>query len=105
MKGLRPGSATSLLCAGVDSDAARVLGRWRSDAMLTYLRVQVSAVTNHYSQRMLQHGFYTFPAAAHFRQELPTEAPTHLHPVNAEQVLARRDAGLPPEDQLDPDEE
>ena len=102
VKGLRPGGATSLLCAGVDSDAARVLGRWRSDAMLTYLRVQVSAVANHYSQRMLAHGFYTFPAAAHFNHELPREAPPALHPVNAARLLARRDAGLPPEDEQDP---
>ena len=105
VKGLRPGGATSLLCAGVDSDAARVLGRWRSDAMLTYLRVQVSAVANHYSQRMLGSGFYTFPAAAHFNHELPSEAPAHFHSVNEARLLARRQAGLPPEDEQDPDAE
>ena len=76
-----------------------------SDAMLTYLRVQVSAVANHYSQRMLSSGFCTFPVAAHFNHELPVEAPACFHSVSEARLLAWRQAGLPPEDERDPDVE
>ena len=57
-RGLRPGGATALLCAGVDPDLIQLLGRWLSDAMFRYLRVQ--AATKRLSQLMLEHGTYTF---------------------------------------------
>lgn len=59
-RSLRPGGATALLCAGVDKDAIQLLGRWKSDAMLRYLRIQAHTVSAHFSQRMLDHGGYTF---------------------------------------------
>jgi hypothetical protein len=37
---LRSSGAMSLLCARVDTDMIRLLGRWRSDKMLCYLHVQ-----------------------------------------------------------------
>ena len=37
---------------------------------------------------MLGSGFYTFPAAAHFNHELPSEAPAHFHSVNEPRLLA-----------------
>ena len=42
-RSLRPGGATALLCANVDSDAIQLLGRWKSDAMLRYLRIQANS--------------------------------------------------------------
>jgi hypothetical protein len=37
---LRSSGAMSLLCAKVDTDTIRLLGRWRSDEMLRYLHIQ-----------------------------------------------------------------
>ena len=59
-RGLRPGGATALLCAGVDKDMIQLLGRWKSDAMLRYLRIQAATHRASFSQRMLDHGDYTF---------------------------------------------
>jgi hypothetical protein len=57
-RSLRPGGATALLVAGVDLDVVQLLGRWLSDAVLRYLRVQ--AATRTLSQSMLHAGSYTF---------------------------------------------
>ena len=59
-RSLRPGGATALLCAGIDSDAIQLLGRWRSDAMLRYLRVQAHTFASRYSHRMWAAGNFTF---------------------------------------------
>jgi hypothetical protein len=59
-RSLRPGGATALLCAGIDSDVIKLLGRWKSDAMFRYLRIQAHIHQDNISQRMLDHGSYTF---------------------------------------------
>ena len=59
-RSLRPGGATALLCAGVDSSAVQLLGRWKSDTMLRYLHIQAAVCAHHYSQQMLEHGSCTF---------------------------------------------
>ena len=64
-RSLRPGGATALLCAGVDKDAIQLLGRWKSDAMLRYLRIQAHTVSANFAQRMLEHGGYTFAPGAY----------------------------------------
>ena len=87
VKGLRPGGATALLCAGVDSNATALLGRWRSDAMLRYLRAQAAAYTNHYSQLMLDSGSYTFTPQSFSLDGLPDEASQDLREANALYML------------------
>ena len=73
-RGIRPGAATALLCAGVDSDHIGLLGRWKSDAMFRYLRIQAN--NQHMSQRMLDHGRYTFAPGAYQRLDaLPLQVP------------------------------
>ena len=73
-RSLRPGGATALLCAGVDSDHIQLLGRWQSDAMFRYLRIQ--AATQTLSQKMLEHGAYTFAPGQYTRPAaLPNQAP------------------------------
>jgi hypothetical protein len=57
-RSLRPGGATALLCAGVDKDHIQLLGRWKSDAMFRYLRIQ--AATKNFAQLMFDNGAYTF---------------------------------------------
>ena len=50
----RPGGATALLSAGVDSDRIRLLGRWRSDEMYRYLHVQSQPAMSGLAAAMLR---------------------------------------------------
>jgi hypothetical protein len=59
-RSLRPGGATALLCAGIAKDTVKLLGRWRSDAVDTYLRAFSVTVTKSHSRKMLEHGRYKF---------------------------------------------
>lgn len=77
-RSLRPGGATALLCAGIDSDVIKLLGRWKSDAMFRYLRIQSHIYQQNISQRMLDHGSYTFAPGAFTKDAdmpLPIETP------------------------------
>ena len=74
-RSLRPGGATALLCAGVDGNAVQLLGRWKSDAMLRYLRIQAATVANNFAQLMLDHGSYTFAPQVFSAAGLPNETP------------------------------
>ena len=58
-RSLRASGAMALLCAQVDSDVIRLIGRWRSDEMLRYLTVQAAPVMRDFSSRMLNHGAFT----------------------------------------------
>jgi hypothetical protein len=71
-RSLRPGGATALLCAGADSDIIQLLGRWKSDAMLRYLRVAAHAHSSPLAQAMLAAGSFTFA---------PTAFAAHWHPL------------------------
>ena len=51
---LRAAGAMALLCAHVDTDVIRLLGRWRSDEMLRYLHLQAEPVMRNFSALMLQ---------------------------------------------------
>ena len=86
-RSLRPGGATSLLCANIDPDAIRLLGRWKSDAMLRYLRIQAHTQSAHYSQRMLDHGAFTFAPGAFATTDHPSEPPPPLAALLAHQEL------------------
>ena len=44
----------ALLVAGVDTDRIKLMGRWRSDAMLRYLTVQAEPIMRHFAEKMLQ---------------------------------------------------
>ena len=59
-RSLRAAGAMALLCANVDSDRIRLIGRWRSDEMLRYLHVQAEPVMRDFSSRMLHGGAYAF---------------------------------------------
>jgi hypothetical protein len=55
-RSLRSGGAMALLCAEVDTDKIRLLGRWRSDEMLRYLHIQAYPLTATFANQMLLHG-------------------------------------------------
>jgi hypothetical protein len=46
------------LCAHVDADTIRLLGRWRSDVMLRCLTAQAQPVMRDFSRRMLEGANY-----------------------------------------------
>jgi hypothetical protein len=64
---MRAAGATALLCAQVDTDIIRLIGRWRPDEMLRYLHVQAEPVMRHFAQQMLNHGSFTM----HPGQDVP----------------------------------
>ena len=56
VRSTRAGGAMALLCAGVDGDRLRMIGRWRSDEMYRYLHVQAQPVMNGLAAAMLRGG-------------------------------------------------
>jgi hypothetical protein len=57
---LRTAGAIALLCAHVNSNTIRLLGRWRPNEMLCYLTEQAQPIImRDFSSRMLQGGQYT----------------------------------------------
>jgi hypothetical protein len=64
-RSLRASGAMALLCARVDTDMIKLLGRWRSDAMLRYLHVQAAPVMQNFASMMLAGGHYSFRPGAH----------------------------------------
>ena len=54
----RAGGAMALMCAGVDSDRIRLIGRWRSDELYRYLHVQAQPVMNGIAAAMFHGGNY-----------------------------------------------
>ena len=78
VRSLRPGGATALLCAGVDTSTIQLLGCWRSEAMLRYLRVAATTVTHQHSQAMLDHGDFSFAPGSYTSRRpelLPQQTP------------------------------
>ena len=74
----RSGGAMALLCAGIDGDRIRLIGRWRSDEMYRYLHVQAQPVMNGIAAAMLRGGTFSFtPGEA---PTLPTPAPPAVIP-------------------------
>jgi hypothetical protein len=58
VQSLRAGGAMALLCAQVDSDLIKLLGRWQSDTMMRYLHVQARPVMRNFAACMLHGGAY-----------------------------------------------
>ena len=48
----------ALLCANVDTDIIRLLGRWRSDEMLRYLHLQAEPIMRNFAPKMLSGGAF-----------------------------------------------
>ncbi len=60
IRSLRSSGAMALLCANVDPDKIRLLGRWRSDEMLRYLHVQAIPLVTPMASLMVRHGHFHF---------------------------------------------
>ena len=55
-RALRAGGAMALLCAQVDSDVIRLIGRWKSDEMFRYLHPQAYSLMHTFAPLMTKHG-------------------------------------------------
>ena len=58
VRSTRAGGAMALLCAGMDSNRIRLIGRWRSDEMYRYLHVQAQPVMTGLAAAMLRGGSF-----------------------------------------------
>jgi hypothetical protein len=83
-RSLRPGGATAMLCARIDLNIARLVGRWRSDEMLKYLHVQTDSLMHNYSRQMFEQGNFSYNQADYVSNSetfLPSTAvPENTHP-------------------------
>jgi hypothetical protein len=59
VRSLCASGAMALLCAQVDTNVIRLLGRWHSDKMLRYLHVQSFPLVTPLASQMLHQGAYT----------------------------------------------
>ncbi len=60
----RAGGAVALMCAGIDSDRIRLIGRWRSNELYRYLHVQAQPVMNGIAAAMFRGGNYRLTPGA-----------------------------------------
>jgi hypothetical protein len=59
---LRSGSAMAMYLAGVPITTIQLIGRWKSDAFMRYIREQVDCFTENVSAKMITvQNFYTIP--------------------------------------------
>jgi hypothetical protein len=65
----------ALLRAKIDSSMIRLMGRWKSWAMLVYLH-RSAADTSSYAQKMLAGGTYTISRHATLPDDVPLSSPT-----------------------------
>ena len=87
-RSLRCSGAMALLCASVDTDIIRLIGRWRSDEMFRYLHTQAAPLTQHLSRRMVDAGSYVLvpntPMLTWFRRcfdVLAAQCPINFFPT------------------------
>ena len=69
-RALRAGGAMALLCAQVDTDIIKLVGRWRSDEMLRYLHLQAYPLMRHLAPLMVSGGQFRLLA----NQDIPAAA-------------------------------
>ena len=63
---LRSGSAMAMYLAGVPITTIQLIGRWKSDAFMRYIREQVDCFTENISSKMMSvQNFYTIPDNMH----------------------------------------
>ena len=58
-RSLRSGGAMALLLSGEDKLVIQMMGRWKSDAIFTYLHSTALPLIKNHSMKMLRHGKFT----------------------------------------------
>ena len=64
-RSLCAGGAMALLCARINSNIIRLVGRWRSDEMFRYLHAQAYLLMHTFAQQMSIHGSFTLAPGQH----------------------------------------
>jgi hypothetical protein len=67
-RALRAGGAMALLCAQVDENIIKLVGRWRSDQMLRYLHLQAYPQMHTFANRMVTGGHFHLLNSQHIPQ-------------------------------------
>ena len=80
-RALRAGGAMALLRAGVDSTETRLMGRWRSWAMIEYLH-RCAFDTTTFATRMLDGGTYVLQRHAYLPEDVAQRLQRHLGSVD-----------------------
>ena len=62
--------AMALLCADIDHDRIKLVGRWRSDEMIRYLHVQAAPVMSKFSKAMITTGDFCLIPNRHITNPL-----------------------------------
>jgi hypothetical protein len=62
-RSLRASGVMALLCAHVDTNIIKLLGRWRFDKMLHYLHFQAEPIMCNFASKMLNHGSFVLTPA------------------------------------------
>jgi hypothetical protein len=84
---LRSGSAMAMYLAGIPVTTIQLIGRWKSDAFMRYIREQVDCFTENVSQKMIRiQSFYTIPDKSPDHRLTPNSATKHNGP-NLENVF------------------
>ena len=81
---MQAGGAMALLCAGIDTDIIKLVGRWKSDTMFCYLHAQALPIVANLASKVFQHGsFMLLPG-----QTLPQQAYQILNDANTASILS-----------------
>ena len=103
-RSLRPGGATALLCAGHEPTNIQLVGRWRSEAMLRYLRAQATPAAQNFAQQMLTHGNFTYNPTGPAAGDADADEPFFGIPIQA-QAVNHHDRFDPSDDASDLDDD
>jgi hypothetical protein len=79
-RSLRAGGATALLCVNVDPHSIQLLGRWKSDAMIRYLRISATPHVRQFARQIVSSGQSSFNLG--FHNQMTTSE--HFSPPNEE---------------------
>jgi hypothetical protein len=56
---IRSGGAMAMKLSGAEDSTIRLIGRWKSDSFLKYIRKQIQQFSSNISSRMLDHEHFT----------------------------------------------
>ena len=56
---IRSGGAMAMKLANISDSTIRLIGRWKSDSFLKYIRIQIKQFSSQLSSRMLEHEHFT----------------------------------------------
>jgi len=86
-RSLRSGGATAMLCARIDPLLVKLVGRWRSDAMLLYLRTMAPETTRDVANAIYDKGYFHFPVSFDLSTESESMDDLSLLPLETPQPI------------------